>query len=128
MSDKAASTASRIRRARSEPGESATLRFDGARRGDRRRLGVPTQITTVSGIDAQVARERPAQRLVGGDQGAQTLVDLAIHTLPTLLNRDHRKQTDTDADQRNDRKAQKGRDERMQRAEIEIAQLDLRRN
>jgi hypothetical protein len=79
---------------------------------------VPTQITTVSGIDAQVARERAAQHLVGGDQGAQTLVDLAIHTLPALLNRDHRKQTDTGADQRNDRKAQKGGSSNLTSAEI----------
>lgn len=88
---------------------------------------MPAQITTVSRIDGQVARERPAQRLIGGDEGPQTLVDLAIHTFTALLNRNHRKQADTDADQRNDRQAQQGRDERMQRAEIEIAQLYLRR-
>ena len=86
------------------------------------------QIATVSRIDRQITSKRPAQRFVGGDQGAQPLVDLAIHALPALLNRDHRKQADTDADERNDRQAQQRGDERMQRAEIETAQLDLRKN
>ena len=40
----------------------------------------------------------------------------------------HRKQADTDAEERNDRQAQQRGDERMQRAEIETAQLDLRKN
>jgi len=88
---------------------------------------VLTQIAAVSGIDGQVAGERPTQGLVGGDEGAQALVDLAIHALPALLNRDHRKQADADADQGNDRQAQQGGDESMQRAEIEIAQPDLRK-
>jgi hypothetical protein len=85
------------------------------------------QIAAVSGIDGQVARERSTQGLVGGDEGAQPLVDLAIHALPALLNRDHREQADTDADQGNDRQAQQGGDERMQGAEIEIAQPDFRK-
>ena len=85
-----------------------------------------TQVAAVSRINRQITSKRPAQRLVGGDQGAQPLVDLAIHTLPALLNRDHRKQADTDAEERNDRQAQQRGDERMQRAEIETAQLDLR--
>ncbi len=118
MSDKAASTASRTRRARSEPGESATLRSEGTIEAIAGAAATPTQVTTESGIDAQVACERPAQRLIGGDQGAQTLVDLAIYSLPALLNRDHRKQADTDADQSNDCKAQKGGDECLRRAEI----------
>lgn len=79
----------------------------------------------MSGIDRQITGKGPAQRLIGGDQGAQPLVDLAIQTLPALLDRDHRKQPDTNADQRYGREAQQGGDKRMQRAEIEIAQLDL---
>jgi hypothetical protein len=88
---------------------------------------VLTEIAKVSGIDRQITGKGPTQRLVGGDQGAQPLVDLAIHTLPALLNRDHCKQADADADQRNDRQAQQGGDEGMQRAEIETAQLDPRK-
>jgi hypothetical protein len=76
----------------------------------------------VRGIDAQVARERPAQSFVSGDQGTQTLVDLPIQAFPPLLNGNHRQQANADANQCDNRKAQESSDERMQRAEIEIAQ------
>ena len=85
------------------------------------------QIAMVSRIDRQITGKGPTQRLVGGDQSAQPFVDLAIHTLSALLNRDHRKQADTNADQRDDREAQQRGDKRMQRAEVETAQVGLRK-
>jgi len=46
--------------------------------------GLPAKIAQVGRVNYEVAGERATQRLVGGDEGSQPLVDLAIVTLPPL--------------------------------------------
>ena len=66
------------------------------------------EIAQVARIDQQISGDRSAQRLVGGDQQLQSLIDLAVHPLTPLLHGHHQQQPDADADQREKRHAQKG--------------------
>ena len=59
-------------------------------------IRAPSQFAQVRRIHRQVAREGTAQGLVGGDQGAQAFVDLAVFPLPALLYPLHDKQADAD--------------------------------
>src|SRR3546814_16267273 len=79
------------------------------------------QVAQVARIDRQIAGEGAAERLVGRDQYAQPLVDLAIHPLPTLLDRHHDDQPDADADQRDERQPDQRRADALPRGEIQIA-------
>ena len=47
-------------------------------------IGCPS-LAQVARIDGQSARERAPQRLVGGDERLQALVDLAIRAFAPLL-------------------------------------------
>src|SRR5256885_3860963 len=47
--------------------------------------GGPAQIAQGQGVHMQRARERAAQRLVGGDKRIQAVIDLAGFSLPPLF-------------------------------------------
>jgi hypothetical protein len=106
MSASAASTASRVRRARS-----------------RLRLRLPrrAQVAQMGRIDRQLARKGAAEHLVRGNQGAQPLVDLAVHALTALLDGLHHEHPDADADQGEDGKPQQRAEHALPRAEIHVA-------
>ncbi|GBR32441.1 hypothetical protein AA11826_0928 [Komagataeibacter oboediens DSM 11826] len=53
------------------------------------------------GIHSQIPGKGTTQRAIGGDQGAQAFIDLAVHALPALLDHDHDQQPDTNANQGN---------------------------
>src|SRR5690606_13299734 len=78
-------------------------------------------VAQVTRIDHQIARERPSESLVGGHQGAQPLVDLAVHPLAALLDRHHHHQPDADADQGDEREAEQRRSDALPGGEIEEA-------
>ena len=72
------------------------------------------------GVYRQVAGERPAQRLVGRDQGAQPFVDLSVLARAALLDGLHHQQADAHADQRDQRQAQQCRQQALPGTEIQI--------
>ncbi|MNM64492.1 hypothetical protein D3C81_758930 [compost metagenome] len=65
-------------------------------------------VAQMAGVHAQVARERAAQRLVGGDQGFEPFVDLTVGRLALLLHRLHHQQADAHADQGDDGQTDQG--------------------
>ncbi len=98
--------------------------------GRRRRLDTiigiaPSEIAQVRWIDRQIARERSTERFVGGDQNAQPLVDLAVHPLAALLNREHHHETNADTDQRHQRQTDQRDEQALPGAEVDVAQRSL---
>ncbi len=65
-------------------------------------------VAHVARIDAQIAGEGSAQHLIGGDQGAQALVDLAVHPFAPLLDGEHHHQPYAHPDQGDQGQAQQG--------------------
>jgi hypothetical protein len=57
-------------------------------------------------------------RLVGGNQGAQALVDLAVLPLAALLHPLHREESDADADERDRAEPEQSREQRRPGREV----------
>ncbi len=122
MSDRAASTASRIRRRRSDPQYSLgeiQRRWGLALGGG---LAAAAQVAQMRRIDGEIAGERATQGFVSRDQCSQPLVDLAVHAFAALLNREHGQQADADANKREQREANQCCEQTLPRREIKIVQ------
>jgi hypothetical protein len=78
------------------------------------------QIALVLWVDFKAARERAAQSLVGGDERAQSLVDLSVLAVAPLLHRLHDDQANRDANERDDRDADETEEHRLPGTEVEI--------
>ena len=76
-------------------------------------------------IDREIAGERATERLVRGDERAQALIDLAVLALAPLLDRLHRDEPKTHADQRDERQTKQRQQQRLPRAEIDVAHDEL---
>ncbi len=100
-------------------GDDALERFRAVRLARCRPLA---QVAQMRRIDGEVPGEGAAQRLVGGDEGAQPLVDLPVRPLPALLDREHHDEADADADQREEGKPDHRHEDAVPGTEIEIAQ------
>ena len=66
-------------------------------------VSAAAKIAQMRRINRQITRERSAERFVGGDQNSQSFIDLAIHALAALLNREHHHEAYPDADERHQR-------------------------
>jgi hypothetical protein len=83
-------------------------------------LGGAFQIPLVPWVDFKAARERAAQRLVGGDERAQSLVDLPVLAVAPLLHRLHDEQANSDANDGNDRDPDETEEQRLPGTEVEV--------
>lgn len=72
-------------------------------------------------IDPQLAGERTAQGFVGGDERAQSLVDLAVFALAAALEGLHENQPDTYGDERDEHHSKQSGRQGPPGTEIEIA-------
>ncbi len=76
-------------------------------------------------VHRQVAREGAAQRLVGGDQRLQPLVDLPVLALAPALQRLHEDQADAHRHQRDEHQAQQGGEDGGPGTEVEGVAHDV---
>ena len=76
------------------------------------------QVAQMARIDVQCAGEGTTEGLVGGDQRAQSLVDLAVLTLAALLHGLHHQQADADAYQGDDGQPEQGGEHGLPGAEV----------
>ena len=75
----------------------------------------------MSGVHSQLAGEGAAQHLVGGDQRAEAFVDLAVHALLALLDRQHHQDADANPDQGEKRDREDREQDALPRTEVEIS-------
>ena len=81
------------------------------------------QLPQMGRADRQFAREGPPERTVGGHQCLQAFVDLPVHPLLALLQRQHHQDPDPDPDQGHQRNAKDGGQDPLPSAEVEKAHV-----
>ena len=74
-------------------------------------------------VHREAAGKGAAEHLVGGNEGFEPFVDLAVHPLLALLDGGHHDEANADADQREQGDADKGGEDALPGGEVKAAQV-----